>query len=130
MECFIVSEGNPDLVLTVEEKSQQEGARLIIYNFIGDDSQRWIIQGTHILSKLSGQAIDIKDGEGLGHQIIQSQAHNSNSQNWFLYPDGTIRTQNNFCLDINEVRFESGNIVIAWEPNNGLNQKWRIVTKK
>ena len=130
MECFIVSEANTNLALVVEGSSLKQGAKIIIDDFTGENNQKWIINATTILSKHSGQALEVQGSEKDNSQIIQSPSINTPAQTWYLHPDGTIRSQHNFCLDITAGRIERGTNVIAYHPNNGINQKWRIVTRK
>ena len=130
MECFIASEANPNLVLDVFGCSKETGAKVIIYDFNGQDNQKWIIRGTSIVSKNSGKALDANGGERKGAEIIQHPPHNGPNQVWYFHPDGTIRSQHGFCLDICGGNIKAGTNVIAYESNGGINQKWRIFTKK
>ena len=130
MECFIVSEANPNLALDVQGGSRDHGANVIIWDFHGQDNQKWIIRGNEITSVNSGKVMDIQGGEKKGAKIIQWEANNGPNQKWYFHQDGTIRSQNGLCLDICGGKIQKGTNIIAWENNNGINQKWRLVTRK
>ena len=129
MECYIVSEANPNLALDVAGASKNNGANVVIWDFVGSNNQKWIIRGQEITSVNSGKAMDIQGGEKKGAKIIQWDPNHGPNQKWYFHNDGTIRSQNGLCLDISGGKIERGTSVVAWENHNGINQKWRIVTR-
>ena len=130
MECYIVSQANPNLVLDVAGGNKGKGGNVIIWELLDLDNQKWIIQDHEIINVNSGKVLDIEGGENSGSKIIQWDSHHGPNQTWSLHPDGTIRSKNGLCLDIRGGKIEKGTPVIAWKSNNGLNQKWRIVPIK
>ena len=129
MECYICSEANPNLCLTVSGDSKKTEARIILDEISGKPGQLWKIEGATITSVLSGYDLDIYGGARSGHDLIQfERRENQDNQKFYFHSDGSIRLMNGMCLDINQGKIRKGTKIIAYAFHNQKNQKWRIVT--
>ena len=126
--CNIVSEENPNLALDVTRGSTDQGAYLMLWTLTGHDNQKFLIQEDgHIIVYHSKLALDIGSKKGGVQNIIQYSKNDNPTQKWTFNPDGSICSEIGLCMDISRGKIEKGTKVIAWEPNNRINQKWRII---
>ena len=77
---IICSAVNPNLCLDVNEGSTKDRARIILFDYSGNDNQLWVREGNALISKKSGKALDIEGGEGEGKNIIQFSKNNGANQ--------------------------------------------------
>lgn len=136
--------------LTVENSSVNVCANVSQEDYIGIDSQKWVIKNAggefySIISKCNGLYLDLEGGTAKSETNVE--VYSSNNQNWqrfkFTSVDvtttKTIEAGNYFItskMDSNKVIDVEGNIstnntnIEIWEKNNGNNQRFIVVYLK
>ena len=145
MLCYIVCAEHPEYVLTIngdnEEEQKEEGQKVEIHKFTGEDNQKFVIFDRAIAAFITGRpagearhpdhpamVLEPK-GELQNKEKVVLKSSKDHPTEWFFNLDQTISTRDGkFVLDVEGNKFEDGTDVIIYEPNNGGNQKWIPVT--
>jgi len=92
-----------------------------------------VANGTYrIISKVTGQCLDVPNGTNIAGTQIQEWTNNGNiAQKWIFTSQGNgyYKIQaacNNLCLDDNAASLNAGNIMIQWNDLGNMAQRWRV----
>ena len=124
-------------VLSIENSSKSNGAKVVLQNNANKENQQFEIVGKGngyytIKSKHSGKSIDIqKDGKEKGTKIIQYKATGKNNQLWeFEYAGKDIyyikSKSSGLYLDIQGGTATNGKQLEIWTENRGKAQKFKL----
>lgn len=130
MEVLIVCETNQRFCIGIADESEEKSANAVLCEINGNESQKFKLEGTLIKNVKSGLVLDIRGGEKAGSQIIQYKENGGDNQKWYWHKDCSIRSENGFCLEVQNSNFEPNACIIAAESTGADNQKWRIVAAK
>ena len=130
MEVLIVCETNQRFCIGIADDSEDEKAEVVLCEINNSESQKFRLEGTLIKNVKSGLVIDISGGEKEGSQIIQYKENGSDNQKWYWHKDCTIRSENGYCLEVQDAKFEANTKIVSGEAKEADNQKWRIVAAK
>ena len=129
MEVLIVCETNQKFCIGFPNDSE-ESSEAVLCEINNEESQKFKLEGTEIKNVKSGLSLDICGGEKAGAQIIQYKANGGDNQKWYWHKDCSIRSENGFCLEVQDSKFEAGTKIVSAEAKGTDNQKWRIVEAK
>lgn len=132
--------------LTVKDSSINACANVDQEDYIGIDSQKWVIKSAggeyyYIISKCNGLYLDLEGGTDKSGTNVE--VYYSNNQNWqkFKFTSTDVETKKtiepgNYIIsskmDINKVIDVEGNIatnnanIEIWQKNNGNNQRFVV----
>ncbi|GEC10235.1 hypothetical protein SSP24_78900 [Streptomyces spinoverrucosus] len=123
-------------MLDVENRSQQDLARVEIRPASDEFSQEWIFRrngnGTfQIVNSASGKCLDIYEAEsGDGTPVIQYSCTGGSNQRWRVKASGTafqiVSAMNSKCLEVFGGTSRDGDDVAVWSCNGGDHQKWLL----
>lgn len=135
---YIVQCVNDGRVLTVADRSRQNGANVELSTRDGSGSQAWIIEGIgggyyHLINARSGKALDVADGVWLPQTNVQQYERNwSNAQKWYVVAneDGSysfVSSDGDCALDAADGGGYDGANVQIYSANFTTAQEWRLI---
>ena len=130
MIAHISSVAKTNLVFDVCGNTVDEGAELILYDFHGDLNQQFEIREDHIFVVRSNLALEVENKLVPGSRVIQKYPSDKDEQKFYFMSDGTIRTKNGLCLDIENQKVKSKSRIIISKPDNSNRQKFRLFTRQ
>jgi len=112
----------------------QNGTRLIISEYTGNDNQKWILTPEGVIASAIGSSfcLDISGGAAEnGTPIVLWSRHGGPNQKWILTPEGVIASilNQNFCLDVYGGAAENGTPIVLWSRHGGANQRWTMTNE-
>eukprot|EP01037_Dinobryon_pediforme_P020930 gene20930-21674_t len=116
-------------VLTIKDGSTVSRTSIILYQFHGGASQRWVINADGTISNpQSGKVLDIFEGSTQnGAKIKLDDRHGGTNQKWLVFNRAITNPNTGKVLDIANGDYNNGTEIVLWKNHVGANQQWELV---
>lgn len=125
MNCFIISKRNPKFLVSVDYRSTEDGAQLVLYEKQRRNlHQQFMFVNDHLIASESGKTIRFSNegNQASVEPVVQRQLKrkgegSTGMDNMKLYytEDYRIVNDQGLCLDVEGGRFENGAPLIFFE---------------
>lgn len=147
--CYLApaADESASVVLDVAGKKADNGTNIGLYNYKGDDNQKFLISkntdGSYkIRTKISAAAscVEVINGETTsGSNVQEWEVNNANCQDWLLEPADNpgikmsedliytfVNKNSDMVMDIENGKMDAGTNVRQWESNGEKCQQWTL----
>ena len=116
--------------LDVPNRSQTDGAQLVIWDCNGGTNQQWTYTNGNQLMVYGSKCLDVPGHQTANGTRVQIWTCTGGAnQQWRVNADGTVvGVESGLCLDVSGAGTANGTAVQIWGCHGGNNQKWTGLT--